>query len=69
MRKLLRDLKREFPSTTIESTSGGHYRLRLDNGHSVIVAGTPSDWRFMRNTAASVRRRSKMKGHLPGGSQ
>jgi hypothetical protein len=70
MRKHLRELKRTFPSATVETTNGGHYRLRLSNGRVVIVAGSPSDWRFMRNVTASVRRYSKAQSHLPnGGSQ
>jgi hypothetical protein len=40
-RKIVRELKREFPFAEIEITRGGHLRLRLPNGRIVIVASTP----------------------------
>ena len=59
MRKLLRELKREFPFATIETTGGSHYRIRLPNGRVVIVANTPSCRHFLRHARADVRRQSK----------
>jgi hypothetical protein len=59
IRKLERDLKRTFPFATIETTGSNHYRVVLPNGHVVIVAGTPSCRRFMRNVITDVRRQLK----------
>ena len=56
MRKIERELRREFAGATVESTNGGHIRLRLENGETVITASTPSDWRTMRNLRAEVKR-------------
>jgi hypothetical protein len=56
MRKIEHELKREFPFATIEVTSGRHYRLKLGNGRSVIVAATPSNHRAIHNLRANVRR-------------
>jgi hypothetical protein len=60
MRKLERELKREFPDTEIEVTSGGHYRLRLPNGGFVVVASTPSCRRYLRNARRDVRRQLQL---------
>jgi hypothetical protein len=59
MRKLLRELKREFPFATIETTGGSHYRILLPNGRAVIVANTPGCRNYLRNARADVRRQSK----------
>lgn len=59
MRKLLRELKREFPRATIETTGGNHYRITLPNGRAVIVSGTPSDRNTLRLARSDVRRQSK----------
>lgn len=56
MRKLLRDLRREFPSATISTTGSNHYRIVLPNGRKVIVSGTPGCQSLMRNVRADVRR-------------
>jgi hypothetical protein len=59
MRKIERDLRKEFPFVKIEVTGGGHYRLCLPNGRVVIIAGTPSDRRFLRNARGEIRRQMK----------
>jgi hypothetical protein len=60
VRKLVRDLKKEFPSAKIEVTGGGHYRLRLPNGRAVIVAGTPSSRYFLCAARREVRRQMNL---------
>ena len=55
-RKIVRELRREFPDAQIEITNGGHYRLRLPNKRVVIVAATPSCRRFLSQVRADVRR-------------
>lgn len=59
MRKIERELRREFPGAVLEPTGSGHYRLRLPNGRFVIVAASPSSRRFMQNVRATVKRVSK----------
>ena len=61
MRKLLRELKRTFPTAMIETTGGNHYRVTLPDGHVVIVSSSPSRQRFMRNVVADARRQLKEK--------
>lgn len=56
MKKIRRELQKQFPFAVIESTRGGHYRLRLPNGRSVFTAATPSCWRFWRNVRTDVRK-------------
>ena len=56
MKKIQRDLKREFPFATIEHTSGGHFRIRLPNGRCVFAPTTPGDRRHLANVRADVRR-------------
>ena len=58
MRKLRRDLKRIFPNADITINSRNHYAIRLSNGATIIVAGTPSDWRYLRNAIAEARRQA-----------
>ena len=65
MRKLLRELKREFPFATIETTGGNHYRITMPNGRVVIVANTPSCRRFLHNARADVRRQSRKTPSQP----
>lgn len=65
MKKLMRDLKREFPFAEIELTRGGHYRLRLPNGRVVIVASTPGDPLFLRHARADVRRQMQIPSPKP----
>jgi hypothetical protein len=59
MRKIVRELRREFPGADLEPTGGGHYRLRLPNGRFVIVAASPSSRSFMKYVRATVKRVSK----------
>jgi hypothetical protein len=56
MRKLERELKRTFPFAEVEITNGGHYRLRLPNGNSVVTPSTPGDQHFLRRARSHVRR-------------
>jgi hypothetical protein len=56
MRKLLRELRREFPDAKIATTGGNHYRIALPNGRVVIVSTTPSDQNVMRIARADARR-------------
>jgi hypothetical protein len=59
MRKLLRELKREFPWAKVEIANSGHYRLRLPNGKSVFIAATPSCWHFLSHVRADVKRQMR----------
>jgi hypothetical protein len=56
MRKIQRDLAREFPLCTIERTGSGHFRIILPNGRTVFAPTTPGDRRALRNVRADVRR-------------
>ena len=56
MRKLHRELQREFPYAQITKTRGNHLRLRLPNGQSVFVAATPSCHRYAHNVRRDVKR-------------
>ena len=56
MRKIEREIRREFSDASVEFTNGGHIRLRLVNGETVITGSTPSDWRTMRKLRSEVRR-------------
>jgi hypothetical protein len=62
MRRILRELRREFPFARIEVTNGGHYRLHLPNGRTVVVASTPSSRFFLHRARADVRKRMESKG-------
>lgn len=59
MRKLLRELKRTFPSARITTTRGNHYAITLPNGRVVIVSNSPGDLNFMRRAIADARRSKK----------
>ena len=59
MRKVERALRQAFPSARVETTSGGHLRLRLPNGKSVIVSSTPSCRFWLRHVRADVQRKLK----------
>ena len=59
MRKLLRELKREFPSARITTTGSNHYRVELPGGGVVIVSNTPGTQDFMRIAIADARRQMK----------
>ena len=61
MRKLLRELRREFPFATIETTGSNHYRVTLPSGRVVIVASTPSCRKYLRNARADVRRQMRKR--------
>jgi hypothetical protein len=61
MRKIVRDLKKEFPTAKISVRRSGHYVLDLGNGIVVIAAATPSDWKSIHNLRADVRRRLRQK--------
>jgi hypothetical protein len=56
MRKIVRELRRQFPDVVVEVSNGSHYRLKLPNGRVVMVSATPSDRRFMQNVRSDVRR-------------
>ena len=61
MRKILRDLKKEFPTAAISVRGSGHYALDLGDGIVVIAAATPSDQKSIRNLRANVRRLTRQK--------
>jgi len=65
MRKLLRELRREFPFAKIEFTKRGHLRLCLPNGKTVLVASTPGCRHHLRHARADVRRQSKAERSQP----
>ena len=58
MKRIQRELKREFNFARIEFTNGGHLRLVLRNGRSVIAAATPSCSRYLNNLRRDVRKMS-----------
>ena len=59
MRKVERALRQAFPSARVKTTSGGHLRLQLPNGKSVIVSSTPSCRFWLRQVRADVQRNLK----------
>ena len=61
MRKILRTLKKEFPTAAISVRGSGHYALDLGNGIVVFAAATPSDQRAIHNLRADVRRLTRQK--------
>ncbi len=56
MKKIQRELRREFDFAEITTTNGGHLRIVLPNGRSVFAAATPSCRRWLRNLHRDVRR-------------
>ena len=56
MKKIQRDLKREFNFARVEHTGGGHLRLVLPNGRAVYTASTPSCSRTLANLRRDVRK-------------
>ena len=46
MRKIVRELRRQFPDVVVE----------VSNGRVVMLSATPSDRRFMQNVRSDVRR-------------
>jgi len=65
MRKLERELRREFPFARVETTGSNHYRLRLPNGRTVIVSNTPGCREFLRHVRNDVRRKMESQGGRP----
>jgi hypothetical protein len=59
MKKILRELKREFPGSRIETTGGNHLRVRLVNGKSVFTSSTPSCPHYLKHIRGDVRRLMK----------
>ena len=57
MRKIVRELHKQFPGVEIEVTGHKHYRLRFPGGLIITTSGTPSDWRARLNLRALVRRK------------
>jgi hypothetical protein len=56
MKKIYRELKREFPDSKIETANGGHLRICLPNGRKVYAAATPSCPYFMQHVRSDVKR-------------
>jgi hypothetical protein len=56
MKKIHRELRKEFPFAVIEPMRGGHFRILLPNGRFVIAASPPSCPFFLRNVRSDVRR-------------
>ena len=57
MRKIIRELRKEFgPDVIIETTGRNHYRLLLPSGKSVVVSNTPSYPFYLRHVKRDVRR-------------
>jgi hypothetical protein len=54
LEQYLRDLERN--GYTIVRTRKSHIKVTAPNGNFTYQAGTPSDWRAMRNFQADVRR-------------
>jgi hypothetical protein len=61
MTRRRRDLLRIHGVERVERTRGGHVRLILVNGRTLITSGSPSDWRSTRNTQARVRRSTERR--------
>ncbi len=59
MKKIVRELRKEFPEASIEVTRGGHIRIRFVGRTPVFTAATPGDWRSMYNVRAEVRRATR----------
>jgi hypothetical protein len=56
MRKRFRELQKEFPEIAFEQLPGGHVRIRLPTGGSLIMASSPSDKRALYNVRARIKR-------------
>jgi hypothetical protein len=56
MRKIERELRREFPEAEIEITNNSHYRIKLPNGRTVTTSQSPSCPFYLRKVRADVRR-------------
>jgi hypothetical protein len=56
MRKIERELRREFPGAQIDTTGSNHYRIVLSNGRKLIVSNSPSDRRWESNMRREARR-------------
>jgi len=55
-RKLARELLKKLPGWEASATRRAHIRLEHEaSGQCVIAAGSPSDWRSIRNTLAMCR--------------
>lgn len=54
MRKLVRELERQ--GFEVRVTTKGHFFVTRDGDFVVVFAGTPSDWRGLRNALAAARR-------------
>ena len=61
MRKIKRELQREFPQARIETTRGGHYRIVLPGGARIYTPATPSDRRMWANMRSMVKRELGVK--------
>lgn len=48
--------KLEKQGCTIVRTRRGHYKVFLDGKWITTLAGTPSDWRSLRNSLAPLKR-------------
>ena len=59
MRKRFRELQKEFPDIKFEQLPGGHVRIRLATGGSLIMASSPSDKRALYNVRARIKRALK----------
>ena len=59
MRKLQRELRREFPFAEIETSNGNHFRILLPNGRSVYASSTPSCSSYLHNVRRDVQRQMK----------
>ena len=56
-KKHLRQILKELPDWYVDSYRKGHVMLRhRENGQTLLVSGSPSCWRAMKNTKAKAKR-------------
>lgn len=54
MRRIIQAL--EDQGFDVRRTKSGHYRVTLDGRYVTTFAGTPSDWRGLKNALAAAKR-------------
>lgn len=67
-KRILRELRREYPEAVQDFTGGGHIRLRFPDGAQVTCSASPSCPHFMNHVRQNVRR-ARRGATPPGPSQ
>jgi hypothetical protein len=55
-KKLIRTLRREYPTAKISYTNGGHIRLSLSDGRFLIMGASTSDHRVLTMVRNQIRK-------------